>query len=310
LAYCETEKRWTLSQYNGTETDHDPCNWLAASTESTAFNVLSIASSPWIVKTPSKRVLPLAQHFLACCDEICASGDFNRDPNPNPNPKGSYKCKEGFYGLLCEKQEPPCQTLEINIDGEGFIKAGGRYFASTYYLLENATTYNHPVYTSLGDNEDDAPNSDDVDFIFFTGVRWIMSYNSSKDKPNKDGLVEFYRKFHPRNFTDYGVSFFSEPVHIVTLADIDETAASLGVRWFPYIQEDVDEQWLHNDLEKIQPRLHSIAQCVTKKILAKMGRVKMVLVVTALLNIRVQGVKFLRLPFPMGSVTHVSTISS
>jgi len=181
---------------------------------------------------------------------------------------------------------------------------------TTCYPLENATTYNHPVYTSLGDNEDDAPNSDDVDFIFFTGVRWIMSYNSSKDKPNKDGLVEFYRKFHPRNFTDYGVSFFSEPVHIVTLADIDETAASLGVRWFPYIQEDVDEQLLHNDLEKIQPRLHSIAQCVTKKILAKMGRVKMVLVVTALLNIRVQGVKFLRLPFPMGSVTHVSTISS
>jgi hypothetical protein len=78
LAYCKTERRWTLSLHtNLTENDDpDPCNWLAASTESTAFNVLLTASSPWIVKTPKQRVLPLAQHFLGAISR--SAGRFDR----------------------------------------------------------------------------------------------------------------------------------------------------------------------------------------------------------------------------------------
>jgi len=240
LAYCEGEKRWTLSQT-------DPCNWLAASSESVDFNVLKTASSPWVVRTSSQRVLPLEQHFLACYDGTCGNGkNCARGVDED-----KYGCKEGYYGLLCEKQEPPCPSLEIDPRGEGFVREGGRYFASKYYRLKDVETYNHPVYTSLGDKE---ALKDDIDFILFTGVRWIMSskhlFTRLKDINNEDGLADYFSRFHARNFSEYSVSFYSEPVHIVTLADVDDTASPLGVRWFPYMSQKDANQWLDADLEQ------------------------------------------------------------
>jgi hypothetical protein len=181
LAYCHEEKRWTLSLI--TDDVFEPCNWLAASSESRDFDVLTTASSPWIVRaSPTSRILPLTQHFLACHDE--------------------YGCQTGHYGLRCEYPEP-CQRLEIDPRDQGFAKTGGSYFATKFYRLEGAETYNHPVYTSI---HDDQTLSDETDIILFTGVRWILSYKhlflGLKDVNDKHGLVEYFSSFHG-HFTNF-----------------------------------------------------------------------------------------------------------
>eukprot|EP00984_Skeletonema_dohrnii_P022937 scaffold12054_cov112-Skeletonema_dohrnii-CCMP3373.AAC.4 len=137
LAYCKNETRWTLSLTKDLITDEwNPCNWLAASSESESYSILSTTSSPWVVNTPSNRVAPLTHHFLMCyecthVDNFC--GDYG-----SCVPAGKYDqciCNEekGRYGLRCEYSEP-CQVVEA----EGFSKEGGGQFTSKYYRLEDA----------------------------------------------------------------------------------------------------------------------------------------------------------------------------
>jgi len=141
LAYCEDETRWTLSL---TEDGGvwDPCNWLAASSESESYSILSTTSSPWVIKTPTNRAAPLTHHFLMCyectqVDNFC--GDYGSCVQI-----GKYdKCEcniisneeKGRYGLRCEYSEP-CQVVEA----EGFSKEGGGQFTSKYHRLEGADT--------------------------------------------------------------------------------------------------------------------------------------------------------------------------
>jgi len=162
LAYCEKEKHWTLSlTKNGTNADEwNPCkDWLAASSESQSFDLLSTTSSPWIVNTPTNREAPLAHHFLSChecmhvenfCGEHgkCLPGGilFLNDLKeilkyPESAQYDKCSCDDGHYGLRCEYFEP-CPALEVSqSDGdEGFPKEGGGHFASEYYRLEDAET--------------------------------------------------------------------------------------------------------------------------------------------------------------------------
>eukprot|EP00984_Skeletonema_dohrnii_P022939 scaffold12054_cov112-Skeletonema_dohrnii-CCMP3373.AAC.6 len=136
LGYCKSETRWTLSL---TKDDKwDPCNWLAASSESESYSILSTTSSPWVIKTPTNRAAPLTHHFLMCyecthVDNFC--GDYG-----SCVPAGKYdKCicnkEKGRYGLRCEYSKP-CQVVEA----EGFSKEGGGLFTSKYYMLEGVDT--------------------------------------------------------------------------------------------------------------------------------------------------------------------------
>eukprot|EP00984_Skeletonema_dohrnii_P005759 scaffold2037_cov87-Skeletonema_dohrnii-CCMP3373.AAC.1 len=127
MAYCEDETRWTLSLE-----DSHPCNWTAASSESTSFDVLTTASSPWMVRSLSSLEAPLTHHFLACyeckyVDNFC--GEFGSCSS------NQCMCNDGYYGLRCEYPEP-CHMLEA----EGFAKDGGGLFASKYYRLHDADT--------------------------------------------------------------------------------------------------------------------------------------------------------------------------
>jgi len=240
LAYCEKDKRWTLSLSQGDAPN--PCDWYAASEESEDFDFVATSNSPWFVKTAQNRAIPLGQHFIAChdcTDNLC--GPYGKCSN-----KGTCECDPGYYGLRCEYPEP-CQRLEIDPRDDGFLKEGGDYFASKYYRLEGAEVYNHPVYTSLGENQ---TLNDETDIILFTGVRWMLSFKrlfpGLKDVNDVSGLAKYFSQFHG-HFTEYATSFVSEPVHIDS--PLDATASPLSVRW-QYSASESRDQRLQPDLQK------------------------------------------------------------
>mmetsp|Transcript_29784 Transcript_29784/g.50793 ORF Transcript_29784/g.50793 Transcript_29784/m.50793 type:complete len:1440 (-) Transcript_29784:34-4353(-) len=251
LAYCEDETRWTLSL---TEDGGvwNPCKWLAASSESESFDLLSTTSAPWVMNTPSNRAAPLTHHFLMCHE--CENLDI---PEKNGICKKALKpekfdqcmCNDGYYGLRCEYSEP-CQIVEVNRRDEGFAKEGGGQFTSKYYRLENVDTYYHPVYTSLGGNES---LTNGTDFVFFTGERWIMSYKylfpDLENVTDKDELAPFFRKFHG-HFTTYSAVYESEPVYIDKLLSADRKASPLSIRWRPSSSDTASIQRLHTGFHK------------------------------------------------------------
>lgn len=224
--------------------------------------MLSTADSPWIVKTTKKRVVPLTQHFLQCHDcmninNFC--GEFGQCVGIKD--KDKCKCGEGHYGLRCEYPEP-CAILEIDPRDSGFIKGGGDFFASKYYRLEGVETYNHPVYTSIGDSR---TLTDGTDIILFTGVRWVLSYKNLfpglENINDLSGLVEYFSQFHS-HFTEYEASFVSEPVYIDTLED--DTADPWGLRWLPaasMVGEIVDQQLSSNSQQRFVEASFFCASC-------------------------------------------------
>jgi hypothetical protein len=271
LAYCLEQKRWTLSL---TTDNVEPCTWIAASDESIDFDVLTTANSQWVVRDGiTKGILPLSQHFLACHDHmhnyiLCGQ---HGERIIGDKDKHKCKCNPGRYGLRCESSEL-CDRLEIDPPGDqGFVKTGGTnstYFASTYYRLEGAETYNRPVYTSLlGNNQDYdvnlggnemLSNETDIDIILFTGVRWILTYKSlfpeMKDVNDVSELAGYFSKFHG-HFTKYNVSYVSEPVYVNEEVYIgsqlvaEASPSDLGWQYSSASQSTFDQQ-LRPDLEK------------------------------------------------------------
>eukprot|EP00984_Skeletonema_dohrnii_P019471 scaffold9308_cov133-Skeletonema_dohrnii-CCMP3373.AAC.3 len=264
LAYCLEQKRWTLSlatanpdyyYYNGEKIFYDfeysinPCNWIAASDESTAFDVLETANSQWVVRTPEMGIVPLSRHFLSCrvmlIDDFCRKNGLYYIRRYIPgwhdevNLSNVYNCKCNKKGYIvpCTYSER-CQRLEIGPRDMSFEKTSGTssYFASTFYLLEGAEAYNRPVYTSLPvlvNNQDEdvnlgenqvrlvenqtLSNVTDIDIIVFTGARWILSHKSLfpglKNVSDKSELAEYFSKKFHGHFTEYNTSYVSEPVY-------------------------------------------------------------------------------------------------
>ncbi|KAK1738490.1 hypothetical protein QTG54_010520 [Skeletonema marinoi] len=290
LAYCLEQKRWTLSLV--TDNVYDPCTWIAASDETIDFDVLTTATSQWVVKDAAKGILPLSQHFLACqdhmhIDNLC--GKYGNRIIGDEDDKYGCKCKRGRYGLRCEYKEP-CQKMEISQDyNNGFVKRGGTnsssYFASTFYLLEGAEAYNHPVYTSLlgtgqeiihhellpppdqdvdvtlGDNQT-LSNVTDIDIIVFTGVRWILSYKSwfpgLKDINDVSEMAEYFSKKFHGHFTKYTALYISEPAYVSETLYMDSQtgaeASPSNLKWqyssaLAAFQSTFDQR-LQPDLEK------------------------------------------------------------
>ncbi len=248
LAYCEGDERWTISlpsvnvipTKDGKKCEdnpcnkYDPCNWIAASSVTKDFNVLTTANSEWIVRAGPKRFYSLSQHFLACHDciyteDFCGEKEQFGECDANrweEQWNSTCECNTGHYGFQCEYQ--PCQHLEISQRGKSFEKQDGfSSFASKYYRLEGVKAYNRPIYTSASLDEDQML-SDGTDIILFTGVRWILS---SKDffpglKDNKN-VSEYFSHFHG-HFTDYNASYVSEPVYI---GKLDDEASPSGLQW-------------------------------------------------------------------------------
>eukprot|EP00577_Skeletonema_sp_RCC1716_P002763 CAMPEP_0113382792 /NCGR_PEP_ID=MMETSP0013_2-20120614/6029_1 /TAXON_ID=2843 ORGANISM="Skeletonema costatum, Strain 1716" /NCGR_SAMPLE_ID=MMETSP0013_2 /ASSEMBLY_ACC=CAM_ASM_000158 /LENGTH=903 /DNA_ID=CAMNT_0000265319 /DNA_START=123 /DNA_END=2834 /DNA_ORIENTATION=- /assembly_acc=CAM_ASM_000158 len=301
LAYCLEQKRWTLSladsppyYYNNGDGDiqyHvNPCtHWIAASDESTAFDVLETANSQWVVRTPEMGIVPLSRHFLSCrvmlIDDFCGkrglSSIFDSHEGDEVNLSNVYscKCKKKGYFVECTYSER-CQRLEIGPGDMGFEKTSGTssYFASTFYLLKGAEAYNRPVYTSLPvlfNNQDEdvnfgenqvrlgenqtLSNVTDIDIIVFTGARWILSYKSLfpglKNVSDESEMAEYFSKFHG-HFTEYDTLYVSEPVYAsdTLYADYDikfvPFPSNLSWHYSSALQSTFGQQ-LQPDLEKI-----------------------------------------------------------
>jgi len=286
LAYCLEQKRWTLSLVTDNVYDPwDPCTWIAASDESTAFDVLETANSQWVVRTPEMGIFPLSRHFLAChvmpIDDVCRGHVYPRGGDEDN--LHSCKCKRKRYHLECTYSER-CQRLEIGPGDMGFEKTSGTnsssYFASTFYLLKGANAYNRPVYTSLpvlGNNQDEDVNLGenqvrlgenqtlinvtDIDIIVFTGARWILSRKSLfpglKDINDVREMAEYFSKFHG-HFTTYNTSYVSEPVYAsdTLYADYDikfdaEASFPSNLAWhYSSALQSTFGQQLQPDLEK------------------------------------------------------------
>eukprot|EP00984_Skeletonema_dohrnii_P019381 scaffold9237_cov72-Skeletonema_dohrnii-CCMP3373.AAC.1 len=140
LAYCKNETRWTLSLTEGE--DANPCNWTAASSESTSFDLLSTTSSPWVIKIPSNIEAPLTHYLLACyeCENLNIPENNGICMKAQKPEKFDYSiCRDGYYGLSCEHSDSEdCQILEIKPSSKD--DGGGGLFASRYYRLEGAYT--------------------------------------------------------------------------------------------------------------------------------------------------------------------------
>jgi len=238
LAYCEKDKRWTLSL---TEDGVDswkkwkPCvGWLAASSESTSYDLLSTTSSPWVIKTPTNREAPLTHNFLACYE--CSNVDNFCGEHGTCQPSGEADfdrclCESSYFGLRCEYPQP-CDEVEVNLRDEDFSKDGGGQYASKYYRLEGAATYYFPVYTSRGENQS---FSNGTDFILYTGERWIMSYKNLfsglQNFTEEKEIVQYFKDDFHGNFTNYNASYESEPIYIDEVLDGKIKASPLSVRW-------------------------------------------------------------------------------
>eukprot|EP00984_Skeletonema_dohrnii_P028922 scaffold19135_cov144-Skeletonema_dohrnii-CCMP3373.AAC.1 len=167
--------------------------------------------------------------------------------------------------------------MEISQGYNGFVKRGGtnsRYFASTFYLLEGAEAYNHPVYTSLlgngngqdvdvtlGDNQT-LSNVTDIDIIVFTGARWILSYKSwfpgLKDINDVSEMAEYFSKKFHGHFTKYTALYISEPAYVSETLYMDSQtgaeASPSSLKWqyssaLAAFQSTFDQR-LQPDLEK------------------------------------------------------------
>jgi hypothetical protein len=213
LGYCENKGIWTLS------ITHDPCSWLAKSSDSTSFDILDTLSSEWFSKdTNGNRVAPM-QHF-----EMSAHGG-GRDQNECGG-HGSVdekdkkcECDGDWFGLKCEFLEP-CESLAVDIRREGFL-SGSREWSLSYDILRTNTgklleVYDHPVFFN---------DTGRFQIILFAGRRWVLF--EWVDNTGA-GLEAYLREFHA-HFTDFNASFISEPMDVGTPTD---ALTPVGLEWF------------------------------------------------------------------------------
>ena len=221
--------------------------------------MLATANAQWVVKTQTKDVIPLSQHFLTCYD--CTNDENFCGEHGKCGSFGKCTCTGGRYGTRCELVA--CPRLEIDPRNDGFPKAGGGYYASKYYLLRNvwkryfpvveANTVvevnNRPVYISLGENQ---KQSNDTDIILFTGSSWILSSRFMLLKLELWNVVDelapyFSYQFH-EHLTNYNASYVSEQVEKIDMQEYGQGKT--------YEASPSGLKWLHPDPDKpLQPHL-------------------------------------------------------
>ena len=71
LAYCDDEERWTFSYMIEGQDSENPCSMaFAKSPETTTFDVTTISSAEWTVRSvETDSFVPFEHFFLSCADE-------------------------------------------------------------------------------------------------------------------------------------------------------------------------------------------------------------------------------------------------
>lgn len=227
FGYCTDIAAWTFRWHDTGEPGEDPCNWVAMSSETASYDITDSADSTWYAQDAQSRVVVLDPFYLECyhCEEACN--------NHGSCLNGICHCEDGYFGLHCEFLAP-CPTLEIDARKDGFISTrhwSDNYeqllFESTSAVEDSGSTsavatgliplhvYHRPVY--FNGNEDGTS-----DLIFFTGRRWVVTSSDSLMEKPQGGRAEltsyFQEDFHA-HWSNYSISFLSEPVDIATPGD-------------------------------------------------------------------------------------------
>jgi hypothetical protein len=224
FAYCEERSAWTLSSH--ADGRSDPCDdWMVISQETATFDITAVSSSEWFVN-PSKSELVQLQYFKMSCYDCNTLEDFeDRCGGRGQCMNNLCECEEGYFGLLCEFEEP-CESLELDERSGNF--RGTRDWSSHYDVLTDAQdelvqVYNRPVYV----NE---YSEGKFDIILFTGRRWVLTYSLflALAGDGKESLLLYLSDFHA-HFSEYKVSFITEPLDVGTPAN---AATPIGTEWF------------------------------------------------------------------------------
>jgi hypothetical protein len=212
LGYCGEEAGfWTLSIEK-----HDPCIWLARSSDSTSFDILDTLSPKWFAKkgTNNRDREVAMQHF-----EMAAYGDGDHQD----------ECGRGRFGWKCEFLEQPCESVAVDIRRGGFLR-GSREWSTSYDIFrtesndELVEVYDRPVFFN------DKINPGRFEIIMFTGRRWVLGEPELREPFNntRAGLEKYLGDFHA-HFSIFNASFISEPMDVGTPTD---ALTPEGLEWF------------------------------------------------------------------------------
>ena len=141
IVYCDTKRVWALSYGDTLKLPDNPCELpREISSETTSFDILDVAESPWFTTNgESGSLLVPFKDFQMSCYDCEVNGDFC-------GYGGSCKsniceCDREHYGLRCEFLQP-CSLLEIDTQGGKLL--GTRAWSNRYERI----SYN-PLLASM-----------------------------------------------------------------------------------------------------------------------------------------------------------------
>ncbi|CAB9498946.1 expressed unknown protein [Seminavis robusta] len=232
LAYCEKDKRWTMTPYlSGI---FEPCGSsevevLARSGEDTGYDILKTVDT-WVVTSVRHGMgfNPFVHFSMQCneCAKKCTKGAGVC------NERNQCICKEGYYGVNCEFEQP-CTEMTLSFATERFPAFLSEYpvpydFAMITYNNTNVTAErpgtlqveHRPVYFGVG------PNANWI--MAFLGRRWVIYGVSSDTGPSEVASRLAAANFSAVN-TLFAPIYVSSPVDVGTPSDGPTPA---DVQWY------------------------------------------------------------------------------
>ncbi|CAB9506909.1 expressed unknown protein [Seminavis robusta] len=249
FGYCSDIKAWTFRvESRGSNEKGDPCDWIARSSETDAYDITEAVASPWFVRDDSFREVVLEPFSVFCFD--CTKEDA--EGSDDCGGKGTCSnavcdCEDGWYGLRCEFVSP-CPWITIDARTDKF--ASTRDWADNFQSIDLGNgalveAHHRPVYIhEYSDGE--------YDVVMFTGGRWALTSSvflpqagripsnaltDSQDDVGNDIGNYFKHSFHGyKGFsTNFSVAFLSDFMEIGTDRDL---SSPVGFAWYHAIAKE------------------------------------------------------------------------
>jgi len=238
FAYCTSETAWTFSYSDSASSimDLDPCRaWYAKSSETTEWDIMSVAHSDWYAYGRASKMAMPFQHFSVMCVDCDDSPRGACAQVGTCSANGDRcNCYEGRYGLNCEFEEP-CRHIAIDTSRKRFLaleeedEEWSDEFR-TLYQEDNVTkakAYERPVFTNEYEN-----GTHHV--IMYTGRRWILLDSKEladlgNQRVSSGQLADYLTNSFHAHWSSYRAAYVSSPADVVTPTD---AATPIGLNWF------------------------------------------------------------------------------
>ncbi|CAB9529225.1 expressed unknown protein [Seminavis robusta] len=248
FSYCDDIKAWTFQvESSGSNEKGDPCDWIARSSETDAYDITGAATIQWFVRDDTFREVVLEPFSLFCFD--CSTAE---EGSVDCGGKGTCTnavsdCEDGWYGLRCEFVSP-CPWITIDARTEKFSTT--RDWSTEYEFIELSNgelveSYHRPVYVHEYD-------SGEYDVVMFTGARWVVTSSafllhsgrisdrklSNSQEGVGSNIGNFFKYFfHAYNgyYDNYTVAFLSDYMQVGTQLDSN---SPVSLSWFYAIAKE------------------------------------------------------------------------